>query len=279
MNQLAGPGGRQVGNSMTQGIIQGIESGGGAVTAAARKVVADAIAAAKREARAESPSKRMAELGVDMMIGLANGISDAEQKAIDAARKALEKVIDDVSSALDKIKGKASSFRDTIRGAFSEFANIGGAFGSAEEGMSLSDVITSQVAGASVLADVLEALKRQGASKGLLSQVAQSGATFGQALLAGGPAQIEEANAALKTIAELSQQTGKALSEAFFGDKIDKIEKKLDRLHDDLRELNALEREGHSHDIVMDGEKVAQGTKKHLVTAGSRDPNIFGGRA
>ena len=268
-----------IGRSISDGIIGGLNERAPGIAAAAEAAVLRAMAAARVAAGAKSPSKKMQELGVDMMIGLANGISDAEQKAIDAARKALEKVIDDVSSALDKIKGKASSFRDTIRGAFSEFANIGGAFGSAEEGMSLSDVISSQVAGASVLADVLEALKRQGASKGLLSQVAQSGTTFGQALLAGGPAQIEEANAALKTIAELSQQTGKALSEAFFGEKVDKIEKKLDRLHDDLRELNALEREGHSHDIVMDGEKVAHAVTDKQVRAGSRNTNIFGGRA
>ena len=70
----------------------------------------------------QSPSKRMAELGVDMMVGLANGIQDAEQKAIDAAKRAMEKTIEEVSSALDKVKGKASSFADTIRGGFSGFA-------------------------------------------------------------------------------------------------------------------------------------------------------------
>lgn len=277
--EKAKSGGKVAGGDLVQGIIDGLRAFAPGLYSTVDQIVTNALAAARAAAGAKSPSKKMHELGIDMMIGLANGISDAEQKAIDAARKALEKVIDDVSSALDKIKGKASSFRDTIRGAFSEFANIGGAFGSAEEGMSLSDVITSQVAGASVLADVLEALKRQGASKGLLSQVAQSGATFGQALLAGGPQQIEEANAALKTIAELSQQTGKALSEAFFGDKIDRLESQLERVNNKLDRLADLEKEGHSHDIVMDGEKVAHATRDNLVRTGSRNTNIFGGRA
>lgn len=267
-----------IGRDISSGISSGILAGSGGMASAATRAVQLALAAARAAADAKSPSKKMHELGVDMMVGLANGISDAEQKAIDAARTALEKTIDQASSALDKIQGKASSFRDTIRGAFSGFLDIGGAFGQEDSG-SISAILATQVSGAFQLADILNALKAQGASKATLGQVAGAGAEFGQALLQGGPALVEEMNQSLKTISELANQTGKGLSEAFFGDKIDKVEKKLDQLHEDLRELNKLEREGHSHDIILNGEKVSESTRKDLIRTGSRNPDIFGGRA
>jgi hypothetical protein len=46
-----------------------------------------------------------------------------------------------------------------------------------------------------------------------------------------------------------------------------------------LRELNDLELRGHSHDIVMDGTKVAEATRQELIRMGSRNPDIFGGKA
>jgi hypothetical protein len=218
------------------------------------------------------------------MLGLHDGISDGAQKVIDAARSALEKTADEVAAQLDKIKGKASSFSDAIRSGFAGFADLTGGFTPNDEGIlpNIADILQTQVGGAVTLAHVLDTLKLQGASKGLLQQVAGGGAeglAFGQAALAGGPQQIDEINAALKTIAELSQQTGKALSEAFFGDRIDKVERKLDRLHDDLQELNQLERLGHGHDIVLNGEKVADATRRELIRTGSRNSDIFGGRA
>lgn len=278
---IAQRGGHETGAAMMSGAVKGVIEGSPAVAAAAAKAVNDAIAAAKRAAASESPSKKMAELGIDMMIGLANGISDAEQKAIDAARKALEKIIDQVSSALDKVKGKASEFTDSIKSGFSEFADFGGAFNSepfaGATGNVLGAIISSQVGQAQQLADVLEALKRQGAGKALLSQTAEQGVGFGQALLAGGPEQIKEANEALKTIAELSRQTGKALSESFFGTKIEKLESKLDRLHDDLKELAELERRGHSHDINVDGEKLASTDERGMTKLLDRKGSLFNG--
>jgi len=271
-------GGQETGAAIMTGAALGVAEHSPELLAAVRKAVREAIEAGKDEADAESPSKEMAKLGVDMMVGLADGISNAEQKAIDAAVKAIEKLIDQVGSELDKIKGKAEEFASTIRGAFSGFMDIGGAFGSDTfAGASLSTVIQAQLAGAQQLADVLEALKRQGASQALLSQVAESGAGFGQALLAGGPEQIAEANVALKTIADLAKETGKGLSEKFFGDKIDRVEKKLDRLHDDLEELNDLTRRGHSHDITVDGESLATTDERGMTKILERRGSLFNG--
>jgi hypothetical protein len=268
-------GGHTVGNEMVIGIVKGLESGQGLLNGAATRVVNAAIEAMRVAAKVKSPSKLTHILGAELIQGLADGISDTEQKAIDAARSALEKTISGIEGELDKVKGRAKSFSDTIRGAFSGFLDLGSAVEAT--GGNVGAAIAINLGGASQLADVLEALKRQGASKALLANVAQSGTGFGQALLAGGPAQIAEANQALKTIAELAQQTGKGLSEAFFGDKIDKVERKLDRLHDDLRELAELERNGHNHPIVMDGEKVANAVERNIDRNLDRRGSAFGG--
>jgi len=262
-----------IGTAMMEGIKLGITTHSELVSVAAAQAVHDAIQAARDAAKAGSPSKVMAVLGLDMMQGLTDGISAGAQKVIDMARGVIEKAADEVSSQLDKIKGKASSFADTIRGAFSEFADLGGnleGFGG-----NLDATIAAAVGGAQQLADVLKELKREGASKALLAEVAQN-PELGSALL-GDQQQIADANAALKEIAELSRQTGKALSEQFFGNKIDKLENKLDRLHDDLKELAALERLGHSHDIVLEGEKVSTTTEKGLTRILDRRGSLFNG--
>jgi TP901 family phage tail tape measure protein len=275
---VAREGGKEIGRSIPQGAALGVDETAPALATAVREAVRKAIDAGKAEAGAASPSKEMAKLGVDMMVGLADGISDAEQKAIDAAAAAIGKLIDRVSSELDRAQGRMDEFAGAIESGFSSFADIGGAFGSdAFEGASLETVIQAQLAGAQQLADVLEALKRQGASQALLAEVAAEGASFGQELLAGGPEQINEANEALKTIAELSKETGKALSESFFGNRVDRLENKLDRLHDDLRELNELERRGHSHDVLLDGEKVSTTTEVGLTRILDRRGSLFDG--
>jgi hypothetical protein len=216
-------------------------------------------------------------LGLDMMQGLHDGISKGAQKVIDVAREVIEKAADGISSELSKVRGEASSFADSISGAFAEFADIGGATMSDVFGGNVQAALFSAVGQAEQLADILRDLKRQGAGKALLSEVAETGAGFGLALLGGGPEQITQANAALKEIAELSRSTGKALSESFFGNKVERLESKLDRLHDDLRELNALERQGHSHDIVLDGERVSTTNEKGLTRILDRRGSLFNG--
>jgi|GEM_PF-3054784 TP901 family phage tail tape measure protein len=267
-------GGKETGAAMMSGAVTGIVEGAGAVRRAAEAAVLDAIQAAKDAAKVESPSKVMRVLGLDMMQGLSDGISDGAQHVIDIARDVLDKAIDEIGAQLDKIKGKASGFSDSIRSGFSEFLDIGGRL--EDFGGNLDATIMAALGGASQLADVLKELKRQGAGKALLAQVAEN-PELGSALLAGGREQINEANEALKEIAELSRQTGKALSEQFFGNKIEKLEGKLDRLHDDLKELTQVERQGHSHDIVLEGEKVSTTTERGLTRILDRRGSLFDG--
>jgi hypothetical protein len=280
-------GGKTVGNEMVLGVVRGLESGQGLLNGAATNVINRAIDAMRVAAVVKSPSKKTYLLGTELMKGLADGISDSEQKAIDAAKAAVDKVISSAQKALSKVRGQASSFRGTITGGFAslgDLSNLIGMFGPEGGGApaeGIAAALGDQVNVASQFADILRALQTQGASRGLLSQIAQAGPggiPFAQAVLQGGPELIGEINDSLRTISELSTQTGKALSESFFGERINRLEAKLDRLHEDLRDIAALERMGHSHDIVVDGQKVSEATRRELVRTGGRNPDIFGGR-
>lgn len=268
-----------IGRSISEGISGGIDDAAGAIAVSAERAVLRAMAAAREAAKAKSPSQVMKDLGLDMMEGLYVGITKGAQKVIDGARKEIQKLVDQIGSELDKVKGKAQSFADSIRSGFSGFLDISGAFSAAGEGADLSSVLSAQVGGATALANVLEALKRQGASKATLSQVAGAGVEFGQTLLQGGPDLITEMNNSLKTISELANQTGKGLSESFFGEKIDRLEKRLERQNELLHDLVEIERLGHDHAIILDGVKVTETIRNQLVKVGNRNPDIFGGRA
>ena len=258
---------REIGRNIASGIALGITTSSELITVAAAGAVHRAIEAAKAAGKIHSPSEEMMKVGAELAKGLEQGILKNTQRVVDATKEMLDKVI-----------GAASSFRSGISGGISSFGNIGGAFGEGE--MPLNAVIAQQVGGAQQLASVLQTLKTQGASRALLSQVAQSGTGFGQALLQGGPSQVADANRALQEIADLARQTGKGLSEAFFGDRIDKLGDKLDRQNDHLRDIEqAIRGLEHGHDVILDGEKISISVRKELIRNGSRNQDIFGGRA
>lgn len=81
-----------VGAQMAAGIARGVMSAAGQVAAAAANVVRSALAAAKAAAAIASPSKKFRdEVGVYMGLGVAEGIEDSEDKAVQAAKQLAEK--------------------------------------------------------------------------------------------------------------------------------------------------------------------------------------------
>lgn len=250
-------GGTGVGHSVDQGIVRGIESGIPAITAAARNAVQKAIDAARDQADAQSPSKKMMELGKDMIQGLVEGMESDAQKAVDAATNLLQRVMD-----------AASSFKGAISGGFSGFGQISGAFGTAEAPPTAAGIdafISQQVGAASQFASILKALKAQGASKGLLTQVAAGGAEavpFAQALLQGGPALIKDVSDSLSTIAGLASETSERLTKSFFGDRIDRLKDRVTEARDSLRnievDLRLLDRMDQGVHIVINGDVTGQ---------------------
>lgn len=87
------------GLSMSQGFANGISAGRSSAVNAARDVARAAVNAAKAEAQINSPSKVMKEVGGYFTEGLALGILDKKDDAIEAA----EEVARDVDASLSKI--------------------------------------------------------------------------------------------------------------------------------------------------------------------------------
>lgn len=266
-----------VGRSLVDGLTSGADAQAGILNAKMTSIVAAAIAAARRAADAHSPSKKMIQLGHDLMEGLKDGIGDKDREVAQKLTESIGKMLDAAKSALSDFRSKMRDFAGGIRGGFSSFSDLIGAFGEGE--VPVQDVLSAQLGGAQTFADVLDALKRQGASKGLLSQIAGAGPEglgFAQALLQGGPALVEQASQTLAGINKIATSTGKALSEDFFGNKMDRLQNRADRIAELLAEANRLLR-GEGGDVVLqiDGQTFARITRdqllklgKHNVTAG-----------
>jgi hypothetical protein len=282
IKKLAGDaltGGSEIGRALDTGTISGIAAGSNAVAAAARNVVQRAIDAAKAAAGVASPSKRMHELGQDMIRGLIEGLEREAQKAVDAATSVLQRVMD-----------AASSFRGAISGGIAGFGQLSGAFGTAEAPptpASIGAFAASQAGAASQFAAALDALRRQGASKGLLTQVAGGGAEalpFAQALLQGGPALIQDVNESLKTIAGLAGDTAERLTRSFFGQKIDALKEQVVNEKNILQrieqELRFLDNRPNIHIVVngdVSGQELVDKVERELLNKLQRGGAILNG--
>lgn len=263
----------EIGTALAQGVVLGITTHSEVISVAAAQAVHDAIAAAKREAGAQSPSKKMMELGHDLMEGLKNGIGDKDRAVAQAITDSIGKMLDAAKTALGDFRSKMRDFAGGISGGFSSFSDLVGGFGEGE--VPIQQFLASQVSGAQGFADVLDALKRQGASKGLLSQVAGAGPEglgFAQALLQGGPALVEQASQQLAAINRIADHEGGVLSKDFFGNKMDKLQGRADRIAELLAEANKLQ-SGNGGDItlMLDGQVLAKVTRNQLLKLGNRN--------
>lgn len=235
-------GGQQVGRSFTDGLVAGIKSGQGYVASAAAAAVEAAIQAARDAAEAQSPSKKMERLGAELMLGLQAGLTSRDDEVIADMREIIDNLVEEaekrIQAAQDRLsslRGRAGDFRSTIAGGFDQFLDFSDVFGAT----SFGDVLSfgqKQLSGAKQLADVLEALKRQGATRGLLQQVVGAGDQaigFGQTILQGGPQGIQQLNQIFSSILDVQDKESGALTKDFFGEKIDRV---LDRL-EELQEI------------------------------------------
>lgn len=275
-------GGKTVGGQMVIGVVKGLESGQGTLNTAATNIINSAIDAMRKAAEVKSPSKKMERLGADLMEGLRNGIQKSDQQVLDALNKVMDDAVKNWQGQLDKLKSKAKEFGSTISGGFSGYLDLAGGFaGSGGEGgpMPLGTYLQAQLGGAQQFADILDALKRQGASKGLLANIAAGGpeaaGSFGQALLQGGPEAITQANETLKQLQGIAADTSKALTSDFFGSKIDQLKDRIDHLGDKLEKIVG-QIEDHYHDIVVDGDKLASAVRAHAQQGAKRNGGSTG---
>jgi hypothetical protein len=230
-------GGTTVGLSLTQGVVRGLVSGSPAIDAAARVAVLKAIAAARNAAEAQSPSKKMAELGQDLIEGLRQGLIKDEDKLL----AAVDKVMGSIQNKLNSVLSKSSSFGQSIQGGFSSLLDISGAMDAMAAGTSPADFFQGQLVQAQQFAGILKALQTQGAGRALLSDIASQGPSaigFGQTLLQGGPEGIAQVNQAYNDIAKIAEKTGDSLTNRFFGDKIADLKGVLVDIREGKQEIN-----------------------------------------
>jgi hypothetical protein len=241
----------EVGRTLAQGIAAGIEQYTHEVSQQAAFMIRDAIAAARAEAAAASPSKKMHELGVDMMLGLIQGLQSQEsatvaayQKIIDHIAGEFERQVTALQDRLSRLQGKAGDLRGAVTGGFGSFLDISGAF-ELGTGADVQSFFAQQLAGAEQFAAILKALQTQGISSALLQQIASAGPQaipFAQQLLQLGPTGIAGISGAFGTISELASSTAQGLSEAYFGTKIDELRDELRQLREALRVLERPQR-------------------------------------
>lgn len=84
-----------VGKNMTQGLINGFLDGGvqSGLFGAVKRTIRNALAVAKQAADEHSPSKKTAEIGKFMVLGLAKGIDDYADDAVESAKSMTERTI------------------------------------------------------------------------------------------------------------------------------------------------------------------------------------------
>jgi hypothetical protein len=255
-------GGRQIGSALVVGLRNTIQQYTGTVSAQAAFMVRDAIAAARAAAGAKSPSKEMIALGVDIVQGLIDGIRSRQSD--------LNHELADIERRLDSITSKASELRSAISGGFGQFLDLSGA---AESG-DIAGLIKEQLRGARQFTDVMEALRRRGASAALIGQIAglgENAVPVGQQLLQAGPGAIQQANRQYAAILKLQQETSNQLTQAFFGDRIEAVREEFHKTQDILRTVERrLDRALERLEKVREGDIVIKINETELARA-SRD--------
>ena len=78
--------GASIGNSIASGLSSAIQAGAARAASAAAAAVNAAISAARAAADAHSPSRKMTQLGTDMIDGLANALSQGQSRVADAVK-------------------------------------------------------------------------------------------------------------------------------------------------------------------------------------------------
>ena len=118
MRSAASGAGMNVGANIVRGMLTSLNNGEGPVAAAARRIVAAAIAAARAESQEGSPSRVFMGIGRNMVLGLAQGVTYNIPRAQGAATKLAKSLADAFTQALAANSG-------SVAGAISQvFGNI-----------------------------------------------------------------------------------------------------------------------------------------------------------
>lgn len=256
------------GADATVGLGMGMASEMAWLKAKAAEVARAAVEAAKRELREGSPSKVMFEVGSDFVQGIIDGIGSMKGdlwtgtekmaqgmvKVLERELRNLEREMDRALGAiekrLDRWRSKADDLASAVSGSFRTLLDLGGAVTTGETGepvvANLQEFFAAQLQQAQQWASILKALGAQGVGAALLGEIAgmgpATGIPFAQALLQQGPEQIATLNAQYEAILGLQEEVADSLTNAYFGERIQRLEDELKEARQEYREhLRAIE--------------------------------------
>jgi TP901 family phage tail tape measure protein len=287
---VATTGGHSVGDALSAGVIAGFAGTGDTLSRQAASAVTQAIAAARKAADAHSPSRKMAQLGRDLMDGLLQGIASREM----TVQKAMERI----QGVIDKVGTKISSLMSTRKGFMSTFTSDS-VFG-ADLSKTTTDAEGNQTTTPGTLADLIAFQKTQanharrfmrdvkkttkmGLSKDLIKQLqaqGESGAAQLHLLAQGSPDQIRQLNRLNKQTNASLKSAGMRAGNYVRGGSINadirtaqKQEHILELLEHHLKDLAHSEKKGQTIIVKIDSEAFItavhrRNARKGVKTAG-----------
>ncbi len=228
------------------GLSKGMDDSKPRVQASADRLGKAALNSLKTRLGISSPSKETIKIGKNVVEGLIEGLTsnahlirDAWEKVAKVLERGLNDTLDKVQKRLDAVLSRASDFRSSIAGGFNELLSLG----NMEEGADIGSFVQAQLKTAQQFADVLIALKAQGAGAPLLAEIASVGPSaipFAQQLLQLGPEQLTTLNAQYEAIAGIQKATADSLTNAFFGDRIAALRERLQDVKETLRSIEKI---------------------------------------
>lgn len=209
---------KRIGGDIVDGLKRGIEAAWHKVTDVVDSLIKKIPKKIRQIMGIASPSKVTTYLGKMVALGLADGIESSGKKVADATQK----LVDNLKSKLDSLKSDFSSLKDSVAGAFT---------GNLFESTTASGFIANLLGTKGQLKNLMtafNALVKDGWKPELLSQLFQSGnAGLILDLASADKATSLQAASLLGDVNKVSTQLGGTVAHNEFGDKLDKIEKRL----------------------------------------------------
>lgn len=181
-----------VGQNLGSGLAAGVRLSQAEVDSEARRLMMRAEAAARSASETQSPSKQWESIGKDLIAGLVGGIKDGEENVKKAAMAVFTdwyqdvrgKLKENLDNARELVQEYASKMSDNLLSGIS----LGGAYQAQFDsegkatGVSFVDAFNAQIAQAEWFGNVLQELKRSGASDAFVANIASLGPAAGGAL-------------------------------------------------------------------------------------------------
>lgn len=228
-----------IGRSIIQGLVNGLESAKQWVIDKIQEI-ADVIPGwVKKRLGIASPSKVTTKLGKQTGQGLADGIASMKGKVSDAAQKVAEKAIEKIKDKIEKAKGVRDSILSLGRSIGETLTGDLFGFNGDEESTAL-DKFRNGLAAAKATAEQVAAAMKQLSGKvsnKFLEKLAASGNTELIVQLAGAP-DVATLAAQYDAVIQQNEDTGRIVAEQVIGVRLDAVNENIANLVAKLEQKN-----------------------------------------